>query len=66
MPRAVATASFIVAFLGVGLGARPQVETSLGRLAAYVGAWERDLGSVMADERYEQTVARQPRSELSR
>lgn len=34
----------------------------VGRLGAYVDAWEPDLGSVVADEIYEQTVVRTPRS----
>lgn len=38
----------------------------LARLAAYVDGWERELGSVVADETYVQAVARQPRSDLSR
>ncbi len=34
----------------------------LSRLGAYVDAWERELGSVVADETYEQTVVRTLRS----
>jgi hypothetical protein len=69
MVRAVATASLgLAAVLGGGaaLRAQPEARTGLARLGAYVETWERDLGSVVADERYLQSVARQPRSELSR
>lgn len=51
---------------GAAADAQPDVQAALSRLGAYVEAWERDLGSVVADEHYEQAVSRQPRSELSR
>jgi hypothetical protein len=38
----------------------------LARLGAHVDAWERELGSVVADEIYQQTVTRLPRSGVSR
>ncbi len=37
-------------------------DDSLARLGAYVDAWERELGSVVADETYRQVVTRLPRS----
>ena len=38
----------------------------LVRLGSYVDAWERDLGSVVADESYRQMVERLPRSGVTR
>jgi hypothetical protein len=69
MMRAVAPASLCLAAVlggGAALRAQSETQTNLARLGAYVETWERDLGSVVADERYVQSVARQPRSELSR
>lgn len=51
---------------GAAADAQPDVQAALSRLGTYVEAWERDLGSVVADEHYEQAVSRRPRSELSR
>jgi hypothetical protein len=67
MMRTVSVASVALAVSGgAALHAQLDTRTSVLRLGAYVEAWERDLGSVVADERYVQSVARQPRSELSR
>jgi hypothetical protein len=63
MIRAVSLTLFCLAAV---LNAQPDVTTSVARLGRYVEAWERELGSVVADERYVQSVVRQPRSELSR
>jgi hypothetical protein len=68
MMRTVPVASLCLtaALGGVALRAQPGAPSNAARLGSYVEAWERDLGSVVADERYVQSVARQPRSELSR
>jgi hypothetical protein len=53
---ATRTASLIVAVaLVCGVGAQaPDVEELLARAAAYVAAYERELGSLIAEERYSQ------------
>lgn len=69
MIRVICPASLCVAAVfatGMALDAQPEVHAPLDRLGTYVAGWERDLGSVVANERYVQAVARQPRSELSR
>jgi hypothetical protein len=56
------------AVLSVGAIASGQADRvdRLARLGAHVDAWERELGSVVADEIYTQTVTRLPRSGVSR
>ena len=41
-------------------------DDTLARLGACVDAWERELGSVVADEAYDQLVTRLPRSGVTR
>ena len=41
-------------------------DDALAKLGAYVDAWERELGSVVADEAYSQLVTRVPRSGVVR
>ena len=59
VPLAVVAASVIV----TGQAGRDDL---LPRVGAYVDAWERELGSVVADETYHQSVARVPRSGVTR
>ncbi len=58
--------TILVAGVAVSVGAiaSGQADRSdgLARLGAYVDAWERELGSVVADETYQQTVVRTLRS----
>jgi hypothetical protein len=56
------------AVLSVGAVASGQADRvdRLARLGAHVDAWERELGSVVADEIYTQSVTRLPRSGVSR
>jgi hypothetical protein len=62
----VASLCFTAVLGGEALRAQPDASSSTARLGSYVESWERELGSVVADERYVQSVTRQPRSELSR
>lgn len=59
VPATVVTASVIV----TGQAGRADL---LPRVGAYVDAWERELGSVVADETYQQPVVRLPRSGVTR
>lgn len=56
------------AVMAVGTIANAQAgrDEALTRLGSYVDAWERDLGSVVADEAYHQSVERLPRSGVTR
>lgn len=64
-PRPLAAPLLLAALWLAPVAAQPSVPLIV-RLGAAVDAWEQDLGSIVADERYAQTVVRLPRSGATR
>ena len=60
--RAAWWAAAAAVCLSAAVGAQPARDRAVTALGPRVEAWERELGSVVADETYEQTVIRLPRS----
>jgi hypothetical protein len=65
-PRPWVFAAWAVVSVGVIVQGQSGRDDVLARLGAYVDAWERELGSVVADEAYHQSVVRLPGSSVTR
>jgi hypothetical protein len=65
MRRACAAALTLMVVLAPGAGAQDDVAVLLARAGAFVEAFQRDFGAVVAEERYEQSV-RQAMGAISR